>query len=127
MAQTIQQSLYSTGSQINTVQTTNQTNWFAPNWITGNQTLQQIDQQVQQARQNNNTQFCPIDIPYFDGTQCITCPSLAPYFNLQVKTCTTCLNYDPNTHTCTPSPINNYNQSNYATGLNRTILPPDVT
>jgi hypothetical protein len=66
--------------------------------------------------------MCPINTPYFDGLQCITCPTQAPYFNLQVKTCTTCSNYDANSHSCLGT--NNYNISNYAFGINRIILPP---
>ena len=42
MAQQIQNSVYATGSSVPTLTTTQQTNWLAYNWVTGNKTLQQV-------------------------------------------------------------------------------------
>jgi hypothetical protein len=122
-AQTLQQSIYSTGSQTATLTSSQQTNWLAPNWVTGNQTLQQLDQQTQQNQTNTYVLMCPLTNPFFDGTQCLGCPAQAPYFNIQTKTCISCASYDPNTHTCTSNTPSAYNQSNLAVTLNRTVFP----
>lgn len=71
--------------------------------------------------------MCPLSTPFFDGNQCLGCPTEAPYFNIQTKTCISCTSYDPNTHTCTSTtpvtPEVVYNQSNLAVSLNRSIFP----
>ena len=38
---------------------------------------------------NNNKDYdaCPIDTPYYDGDQCISCKD---FFNLNTKECVTC-------------------------------------
>jgi hypothetical protein len=105
-----------------TISTSPQTNFLAPNWTTGNYTLQQVDQQLQQ--QGANTGYltpCPLSTPFYNGAQCIACGDQSPYFNLQTNTCTSCMNYDPKTHTCGPS--GNYNLTNFETALNRVVLP----
>jgi hypothetical protein len=52
--------------------------------------------------ENKNKVLCPIDKPYWNGTQCISCPV---YFNIITKKCDICeegliLNVD--SHKCEP-------------------------
>ena len=65
----------------------------------------------------NTTTPCPVDTPFYNGTACISCPPLTPYFNLTSKTCVPCTNYDVVNHTC---PQLTPNASNIV-GTNSTI------
>lgn len=127
---------------------TNMSNLLSPNWVTGdNNTIQQIDQQTQTINQNNGyVMACPINTPFFDGNKCITCLN-NQYFNIQTKSCVTCNIFDATTRSCksnnTTTPTNNtndnttntttntttplYNGTNLESGLNRTILPSNIT
>jgi hypothetical protein len=37
-----------------------------------------------------NIQDCPTQTPYYDGINCVQCPSTMPYFNLEYRLCMTC-------------------------------------
>jgi hypothetical protein len=91
---------------------------------------------------------CPINTPFFDGNKCITCLN-SQYFNIQTKSCVTCDIFDVTKRSCksnTSTPTNNtnnnttnttntttnattplYNGNNLESGLNRIILPSNVT
>lgn len=51
-------------------------------------------------------QDCPTDKPYFDGFECIMCPTSASLFSLDSKLCTSCptgSSYTPSEKQCTSS------------------------
>lgn len=51
-----------------------QTNIYAPNWILGNMTIDDlIEQYYQRSIRYDNVTNCHIDKPFFDGKQCIVC------------------------------------------------------
>lgn len=68
-----------------------QTNIYAPNWVLGNMTIDDlIEQYYQRSIRYDNITNCPIDFPFFDGKQCITCPQTAPAFDISQKKCVAC-------------------------------------
>lgn len=135
-AQNLQQSIYSTGTSVSTLPAGEQTNWLAQNWVTGNGSLTQIDQKVQETQAGTYVKTCSLATPYFDGTSCISCPTSTPYFNIATRACIACNSYNSNTHTCTVSststnqttePGSSYNKTNYDAALNRIVLPTGTT
>lgn len=68
-----------------------QTNIYAPNWILGNMTIDDlIEQYYQRSIRYDNITNCPIEAPFFDGKQCITCNATAPAFDISQKKCVAC-------------------------------------
>lgn len=68
-----------------------------------------------------NDIICPVGTPFFDGTNCVTCPTTAaPYFDLSTKKCVGCppnFAYDQTTKLCVSQMANASNPS----GANKTI------
>lgn len=80
---------------------------------------------------------CPLEAPYFDGTNCLGCLAAGTYFNMETKKCVACQNFDVSTHTCkdapptppiTPPIVTPIAPvvSNFTSGLNRTIFAPNT-
>lgn len=68
-----------------------QTNIYAPNWITGDQTINDIvNEYVDRSQQFNNITNCPLSNPFYDGTGCINCQDPNPIFNMKTRQCTSC-------------------------------------
>lgn len=68
-----------------------QTNLGAPNWILGEQTLNDVvDDYYERSVKYDNITNCNINEPYFNGTACISCPKEQPLFNLYTMRCTQC-------------------------------------
>ena len=49
-----------------------------------------IEQYYQRSIRYDNITNCPIDFPFFDGKQCIKCPSSTPAFDISQKKCLAC-------------------------------------
>ena len=72
-------------------QTIFQTNIYAPNWVLGNMTIDDlIEQYYQRSIRYDNITNCPIDFPFFDGKQCIQCTNAQPAFDISQKKCVAC-------------------------------------
>lgn len=70
---------------------TYQTNVYAPNWILGNQTIDDVvNQYVQRSQDSNSITNCPLSTPFFNGLQCINCTDPTPVFNIQTSKCSAC-------------------------------------
>lgn len=68
-----------------------QTNLFASNWILGRQSIDNIvEQYYQRSRLYHNVTNCPLDFPFYDGTQCSKCQQPTPIFNTQLSKCDKC-------------------------------------
>ena len=68
-----------------------QTNIYAPNWVLGNMTIDDlIEQYYQRSIRYDNITNCPIDFPFFDSKQCIQCPPAQPAFDISQKKCIAC-------------------------------------
>lgn len=68
-----------------------QSNIYAPNWITGNQTFNDIvDQYVARSRQYDNITNCPLSNPFYNGAACINCTNPTPIFDMKALVCTAC-------------------------------------
>lgn len=99
-----------------------QTNLYAPNWILGNQTANQVvDEYYERSLRYDNVTNCPIDKPFFNGQACIVCQEPRPVFNLFERRCVSCGDgFAPNnvTKMCDLIPIpiyyTNYNDTNYS-------------
>ena len=68
-----------------------QTNIYAPNWVLGNMTIDDlIEQYYQRSIRYDNITNCPIDFPFFDGKKCINCSTSTPAFDISQKKCISC-------------------------------------
>ena len=68
-----------------------QSNIYAPNWILGNQTIDDlIEEYYQRSVQYDNITNCPLEFPFFNGNQCVQCKDNLPIFNMFKKTCDAC-------------------------------------
>jgi hypothetical protein len=70
------------------------------------------------ATTNPNDVPCPSSTPYFNGTDCISCQSPSPLFNLNTLKCSSCpsgTSYDINTNSCVQLKPN---ATNLASGTN---------
>lgn len=85
----------------------------ADNLVNGGIPAQQYnDTYFQNQETYPNMQDCPPEAPYFDGINCIMCPSVAPYFNLRTRLCQICpenTSYDPNRKECISTSGSIYN------------------
>lgn len=69
-----------------------QTNLNAPNWILGDQTLDDvIEDYYQRAITYDNITNCNIRTPFFSNGHCINCPPKTPIFNLYTAQCISCV------------------------------------
>lgn len=53
-----------------------------------------------------DSKYCPVETPYYDGIQCIMCPSYKKYFNLRYDLCQVCMfdeTLDVTSHNCLDS------------------------
>jgi hypothetical protein len=68
-----------------------QSNIYAPNWITGNQTINDIvNQYIARSQQYDNITNCPLTAPFYNGFQCISCTDPFPIFDMKALVCTNC-------------------------------------
>jgi hypothetical protein len=68
-----------------------QSNIYANNWLTGNQTINDIvAQYVARSQQFDNITNCPLDRPFYDKTACINCTGDTPLFDMKELKCTNC-------------------------------------
>lgn len=68
-----------------------QTNLNAPNWILGDQTLDDlVDDYYDRSVHYENVTNCHISEPYYNGKSCISCPADLPLFNMYTQQCTKC-------------------------------------
>lgn len=68
-----------------------QTNIYAPNWVLGNMTIDDlIEQYYQRSIRYDNITNCHVETPFFDGKQCIICPTATPIFDISQKKCLAC-------------------------------------
>lgn len=77
------------------------TNPNAPHILeTDRMTLRDVREEAERRQRgspSNSLQPCPLDSPFFDGQNCISCPIYSPLFNLESQRCETCphgLNYN---------------------------------
>lgn len=91
----------------------NITNLNASNWIVGNQTIDDYNKDLYTFITNNNVTKCPIDTPFFRGSdsKCVACNDPTPVFDLYKKDCISCptgTKLNSSTHKCekaeTPAP-----------------------
>lgn len=67
---------------------------------------------------------CPVETPYYDGKNCMNCPTATPYFNLETKTCVNCPKgtvYSPTARKCAVYVTNTTNLQNYIESKNYTL------
>jgi hypothetical protein len=68
-----------------------QTNIYAPNWVLGNMTIDDlIEQYYQRSIRYDNITNCPLEYPFFDGSSCIQCYSPNPIFDISQRICAAC-------------------------------------
>ena len=68
-----------------------QTNLLANNWILGRQSIDNIvEQYYQRSRFYHNVTNCPLDSPFYEGSQCNKCQQPTPIFNMQSSKCEKC-------------------------------------
>lgn len=68
-----------------------QSNIYASNWILGGQTIDDlIEEYYQRSVQYDNITNCPLEFPFFDGKQCISCDVEDSVFNMMTKKCEYC-------------------------------------
>lgn len=81
-----------------------QTNLNSPNLAYGGISYNQhMDDYNTNVSTYPGIQDCTSPTPYFDGCECISCPSSLPYFNLATQLCQTCPSpsvYDSTIHEC---------------------------
>jgi hypothetical protein len=73
---------------------------------------------------------CPSDTPYFDGVNCISCPTTSPIFNLtsgQCGNCPTGSTYNSTAHVCQTPAINITITTNTTTVTNTTTTTNTTT
>jgi hypothetical protein len=90
-----------------------QSNVFAPNWITGSQTMNDIvNQYIARSQQFDNITNCPIATPFYNGITCVDCTGATPVFDMTTLKCTTCPTgqaVDTTEKTCKQLPPNSTN------------------
>ena len=68
-----------------------QTNIYAPGWILGNMTIDDlIEQYYQRSIRYDNVTNCPIEKPFFNTKECIVCKDDTPVFDISQKKCVSC-------------------------------------
>ncbi len=68
-----------------------QSNIYATNWITGNQTINDlVAVYVARSQQYDNITNCPLDRPFYSGNACINCTGSTPIFDMKSSVCTSC-------------------------------------
>lgn len=68
-----------------------QTSLASPNLLYGGYPYNQWQDTYNQNKASNpKIADCPAAQPYFDGVNCIMCPSYLPYFSLSLRTCQNC-------------------------------------
>ena len=91
-----------------------QTNIYSPNWVLGNQTINDlVNTYIQRSKDADNITNCPIATPFFDGTECIACDE-NEVFNMEKSECLSCPNgtkFDQNARNCVDN-------TTYISGLN---------
>lgn len=83
----------------------NITNLNAPNWIIGNQTIDDYNKDLFNFITNNNVTKCPLKTPFLRGSDsvCVNCTEPTPVFDLYKKDCVACpagTKLNPETHKC---------------------------
>lgn len=68
-----------------------QTNVYAPNWILGNLTVNDVvNKYIATSQQHSNITNCPMETPFFNGYVCINCTEPNNLFNMETRQCTSC-------------------------------------
>lgn len=68
-----------------------QSNIYATGWILGELTIDDlIEQYYQRSIRYDNVTNCPIETPFYDGSECIICEDPNPVFDISQKKCVAC-------------------------------------
>lgn len=68
-----------------------QSNIYAPNWVLGNLTINDlVSQYISNSQQYNNITNCPLETPFFNGYMCINCSYPYTLFNMETRQCYNC-------------------------------------
>ena len=99
----VSKTLYSTGvnpTPTSSLSPETLSNLMGPNWIIGNQTMNNLSQQYAY-KDGKVMQICPYEKPYFFENKCQNCNNGTNlFFNILLSKCVPCKNYNLTLHQC---------------------------